>query len=359
MAASNALLLELPAVLSQGSPDTRGEILRRLTDLFLAQASAFGEEHVALFDTVMEQIVGTVERHSLIRLGLQLAPLVNAPVKTIMLLGQSDDIAVAGPVLERSKRISDEVLVGIAGTKTQAHLAAIAVRLVLSEAVTDAVVQRSDLDVTRKITANFGARFSETGFRTIAGRAHLDESLALLVAGRSDVPSEVFRDLVRNATDEVRRGLARCDVPGVRTRLDQAVAAIGTQLLHARRKAEAPGATAASPAPDKLKALCEKARAGKRGDVIDELAVIAEVPVVAIKNLIKQGSEDGLLILCKVAGLAWPDAKAVLLATTGSAGDPRTAFGTYSGLTAETAQRVVRFVRLRKSATPAEIRRLM
>ncbi|WP_272840382.1 DUF2336 domain-containing protein [Rhodoplanes sp. TEM] len=358
--APQALFAELPTVLAQGTAATRSEILRRLTDLFLAQAGAFQDEHVALFDGVMAVIVDTVERHALIRLGLQLAPLPNAPIRTIARLVHSDDIAVAGPVLERSTRISDEVLVDIASTKTQAHLASIAVRRALSVVVTDALVGRADLEVSRKVMANRGAHFSETGFRTIAGRAHLDEALALLVAGRGDVPAEVFRDMVKNATDEVRRRLARCEEPGVRQRLNQAVTAIGSQLLHARRRAEAPGtATPASPAPDKLKALCEKARSGKRGDVIEDLAVITEVPDVAIKNLIKQGSEEGILILCKVAGLAWPDAKAVLLALTGSAGDPRTAFGTFSGLTAETAQRVVRFIRLRKSASHAEIRRLM
>jgi hypothetical protein len=358
MAAANALIADLPSVLSQGTAATRSDMLRRLTELFLAQAGAFQDEHVALFDGVMAQMIGSVERHALIRLGLQLAPLGNAPLETIALLGSSDDIAVAGPVLERSKRISDAVLAEIAGTKTQAHLAAIAVRAALSEMVTDVVVERAELDVTRKVTANFGAHFSETGFRTIAGRAHLDEALALLVAGRGDVPAEVFRDLVRNASGDVRRRLARSEEPGARMRFDQAVAAIGTQQQQARRKAEAAGAVPTGPAPDKIKALCEKARLGKRSDAVDDLAALVEVPVAAIKSLLKQGSEDGVLILCKVAGLAWPDAKTVLGGLFTSS-DARKAFETYSGLTTETAQRVVRFIRLRKTASQAEIKRLL
>ncbi|NVO17142.1 MAG: DUF2336 domain-containing protein [Rhodoplanes sp.] len=357
--ALHALIAELPAVLSQGTPATRSEILRRLTELFLSQAGSFEDDHVAVFDQVLELMVDAVERHALIRLGLQLAPLGNAPIRTLSRLGLSDDIAVAGPVLERSSRLSDAVLADIAGSKSQAHLAAIAVRTVLSVVVTDVVVERGDLDVTRKITANGGASFSETGFRTIASRAHLDEALALLVAGRGDVPAEVFRDLVRNATDEVRRRLARSDQPGVRTRLNQAMTAIGSQFLHARRKPDAAAAPPASPAPDKLKGLCEKARSGQRGAVVEDLATITEVPVIAIKNLIKQGSVDGILILCKVAGLAWPDAKIVLIGATGATGKSRTTFETYTSMTSETAQRVVRFIRLRRSATPAEIQRLM
>jgi uncharacterized protein (DUF2336 family) len=207
--ALHALIADLPLVLSQGTPATRSEILRRLTELFLTQADSFQDDHVAVFDQVLELMVEAVERHALIRLGLQLAPLANAPLKTLARLGQSDDIAVAAPVLERSIRLTDTLLVDVAGTKGQPHLAAIAVRTVLSVMVTDVVVERGDIEVTRKITANGGASFSETGFRTIASRAHLDEALALLFAGRGDVPAEVFRDMLRNATDDVRRRLAR------------------------------------------------------------------------------------------------------------------------------------------------------
>jgi hypothetical protein len=65
------------------------------------------------------------------------------------------------------------------------------------------------------------------------------------------------------------------------------------------------------------------------------------------------------LILCKVAGLNWPDARAVLVGATGATDKSRTTFDSYSSLTAESAQRVVRFIRLRRSATPAEIQRLL
>ncbi|RAI39324.1 DUF2336 domain-containing protein [Rhodoplanes roseus] len=359
MNTSPVLIEELSTVLARGSADRRSEVLRRVTDLFLVGADQFGEDHVALFDDVMEQLVDTVERYALVRLGLQLSNVSNAPVNTIGRLCHHDDITISGPVLERSTRLTDEVLADVARTKSQAHLAAIAAREHLSEVVTDIVVERGDIEVTRKVTANGGARFSETGLRTIATRAHGDEELAEIFAGRTDVPADIFCEMVRNATDIVRRRLAGSAESAVRTRLDHAIAAIGDQLVHARLH-KAHGGPSVRLEPDRIKArLCEHARLGQRGPLIEDLAAVADVPVIAVRNIIRQRSEDALLILCKAAGLGWSDARAVLEATLGEPADPRAAFQHYITLGTEVAQRVVRFIKLRKSANRTEIERLM
>ncbi|NVO17144.1 MAG: DUF2336 domain-containing protein [Rhodoplanes sp.] len=355
-----ALIEELSGALATGTSARRSEVLRRVTDLFLASTDSFGDEHVALFDDVMEQLVDTVERYALIRLGLQLAPLPNAPPGTIGRLCRHDDIGISGPVLEHSPRLTDEILVDVARTKSQAHLAAIAAREHLSEVVTDIVVERGDIEVTRKVTANDGARFSETGLRTIAARAHGDEELAEIIAGRSDVPPAIFCDLVHNATEIVRRRLADSTHPAVRTRLDHAIGAIGDQLVHAHLHAAHHGGPSVRMEPDNLKArLCEHVRLKQRGPVIEDLAAVADVPAVAVRNLIRQRSEDAMLILCKAAGLGWSDARDVLSTTIGEPDDPRAAFQHYIDLTGEAAQRVVRFIKLRKSASRSEIERLM
>ncbi|WP_158859649.1 DUF2336 domain-containing protein [Rhodoplanes serenus] len=362
MTPSHALIQDLSGALNRTTADARGNMLRRLTDLFLTRAEALADDHIALFDLVMARLVGMVERHALIRLGLQLAAHPGAPLQTIALLGHSDDLAVAGPVLERSPRLGDDVLIAIAGSKSQGHLAAIAVRPRLSEGVTDVVVEHADLAVTRKVTANAGALFSAIGLGLVVGRAHGDEELAVLVASRSDVPDEVLAGLLRSATEAVRRRVARCDAPGVRTRYNQAMSALSRQRATppASAPAAAPAVPGPSPAsPDRLRLLCEKARLGRRGDVIDELAAITEVPVGTVRALVRQGSGQSLMMLCKAAGLAWPDAKGVLAATVGTAGDQRQTFDLYADLTPEAAQRAVRFIRLRKAPAPSGFRRLL
>ena len=105
--------------------------------------------------------------------------------------------------------------------------------------------------------------------------------------------------------------------------------------------------------------LCEHARQRQRGPVIEDLAAVADVPPIAVRNIVRQRSEDALLVLCKAAGLGWSDAKAVLETMLGDAADGRAAFDRYIGLTGDVAQRVVRFIKLRKSASRAELERLM
>jgi uncharacterized protein (DUF2336 family) len=355
-----SLVEEVEAAVRHGTAMHRSEMLRRVTDLFLDGAESYEDEHIAVFDDVMERLVETVERCALIRLARQLAPVDNAPINVVRRLGCSDDIAVACPVIERSNRLTDDILVEIARTKSQAHLAAIAGRSYLSEIVTDSVVARGNLDVTRKVAANAGARFSDTGFQTMAGRGYRDPELAEIIAGRDDLPPETFREMIRLATEIVRQRLAKAANPAIRQRVSDALTSIGEELVHARARTRHHGGSALRKEPDGLKTnLCEQAKAGQRARTIEVLASITEIPVGSVKNLIRQGSEDGVLILCKAAGLGWSDAKNVLAVTTGAVCDPRKTFEKYIGLTSETAQRIVRFIKMRRSASKTEIERMM
>ena len=69
-------------------------------------------------------------------------------------------------------------LVANASSKSQQHLAAIAQRKSLSEAVTDVLVERGDRDVVHSVVRNAGARFSDAGFRMLVKRSTGDDALA-------------------------------------------------------------------------------------------------------------------------------------------------------------------------------------
>ena len=87
----------------------------------------------------------------------------NAPVGVIRILALDDDIEVARPVLKNSSRLDDSDLIAAAGSKGQLHLAAIAQRRTLSEAVTDVLVERGNKYVAHSVRTR-GARFSDAGF---------------------------------------------------------------------------------------------------------------------------------------------------------------------------------------------------
>ena len=113
-------------------------------------------------------------------------------------LSKEDDIAISGPILEMSSALPEETLAEIAKTKGQQHLAAIASRPRIGEAVTDVLVERGNSEVACKVTGNQGARFSEPGLVKLIKRAKNDKTLAEAVA-IVDVPANV---LVRLAYDD-------------------------------------------------------------------------------------------------------------------------------------------------------------
>lgn len=107
-------------------------------------------------------------------------------------------------MLAESKRLEDADLVEVAKTRGQAHLAAIAGRSNIGEAVTDVLVRRGDHDVVRNVADNQSAKLSEGGFSALVRRAEGDGDLAEKVGQRLDIPPHLFRDLLVRATAVVQ-----------------------------------------------------------------------------------------------------------------------------------------------------------
>jgi uncharacterized protein (DUF2336 family) len=68
---------------------------------------------------------------------------------------------------------------------------AIAGRAQISDAVSDALIDRGNQEVVQKLIANHGARISELGFVKLIGHAKTDKSLAVTIAKRVDMPAEL------------------------------------------------------------------------------------------------------------------------------------------------------------------------
>jgi uncharacterized protein (DUF2336 family) len=191
MSESRLLIAELDSTLQRASSSQHLTMLRGVTDLFINGAEAFSAEHVAIFDDVISRLIEKADRPALIELSGRLAPIGNAPVNVMDRLARHDDIAIAGPVLQKSNVVRDEALTEVAGTKGEKHLSAIAGRPQLSESVTDALVGRCTPETARKVTDNKGASLSEVGFVKLINRAKNDKALAAAIEGRTDLPPEL------------------------------------------------------------------------------------------------------------------------------------------------------------------------
>jgi uncharacterized protein (DUF2336 family) len=375
MLSAPSLIDELETTMRQGSGAQRAEMLQRVTQLFLQNVGSYSDQHVALFDDVMSRLIEQIEHQALIRLSSQLAPIGKPPMNVVHHLARHDNIDISRPIIRQSPMLTDEFLVEIAQSKSQEHLAAIADRSHVAAKVTDVLVERGNAVVTLKVAKNAGARFTKAAFLKVATRANEneDESLAETIANRQDVPSDVFEHLLNKATDVVRQRLLKNAGPEMRTRINETLAAIATQV--AKAKSPLP-AGKSNPLPSsgkdghaaitlshqdlpRLRAqIGESARSGDRTETIEMLSSASKLPVKTVRNLLRAEAEDGVLILCKAIGLGWADVKNVLVVMAGET-DTKQAFSKYRNLTEDTAHRVIRFVKSCKAISKADLQRML
>src|SRR5476649_2286245 len=204
---------EVETAINAGSAEKRLNTLKGVTDLFLSSANKLNGEQIELFDNVLERLIKTIElraiadisaRIALAEMSGKLAPVAQAPPSVIRRLARNDEIAVAGPVLSESARLSPEDLVEIAETKGEQHLLAISGRWWLKEVITDALLARRYPTVSRRVVSNPGARVSAAGFAIVVAQAESDPELAIETGIRVDLPSALRHQLLNNATEAVR-----------------------------------------------------------------------------------------------------------------------------------------------------------
>lgn len=366
--AQQSIIDEVESAIRAGSPEKGLETARRVTDLFLSSAGSFDEEQIALFDDVLERLIGTIElraiadmgaRIALAEISAQLAPVAQAPPSVIRRLANNDEIRIAGPVLQESARLDDGELVKIASSKGEPHLLAIAGRWWLKEIVTDALLARRYPSVSRRLAANPGARVSGGGFAIIVGQAESDPELAVSVGVRVDLPSDLRRQLLRSATDAVRARLLSRAPPHLFEEIRSAIAAVTIgverEMSGVRDFEGAKRAIAGLKATGQLDeaALLGFARQRRYEETVATLAALSGSTVEVIRPLMQSVREDGLLVPCKAAQLSWETTAAVLESrfATGAMkpADLARAQDHFAGMTTEAARRTLRFWQVRAS----------
>ena len=360
MAALASLIPELEDVLQRGSMAKRTETLRRITELFIDGSGRYDEDHVGLFDDVLSSLIVEIESKTLAELARRLAPVSNSPRGVLRRLAHDDDITVAGPVLLQSRRLDETDLVDIASTKGQAHLLAISGRAEVGMALTDVLLGRGDGDVVRNVARNPGARFSETGYSVLVKRAGKDDGLAEKVGQRPDIPPHLFRTLLMQATEVVRKRLLATARPETQAEikriLSQVSQQIGAKIPASRDYSVAQRTVLAMHQAGQLgePQLIEFAKSEQYEPTIATLSALCAVPIDVVDRLMNGDRADPALILCKAVGFEWPTVRAIIQVRAGgrrmSTQSLDSALANFERLSLATAQRVLRFWQARQDS---------
>jgi uncharacterized protein (DUF2336 family) len=313
-----SLLTELEAAVKTGTPEKRAETLRRVTSLFLDESSRLNEQQISVFDGVLFHLIQRIETKALIQLSESLAPIGNAPIQLIRRLSRHDKIAIAGPVLTQSNRLSESDLVDVAKYKGQGHLLAISGRALLPETVTDVLVDRGDAPVHHALAMNASASFSEFGFSSLVQKSASDEKLAEKLSLRIDIPSELLRQLLARATDQVRSRLLSSTSPEYREEIQRALASIANEVcrevISPRNYAHADNEVLELNRRGKLTEarLVEFIMERKHEEMTATLALFCGVKSNLIERLLKNINHEGLIVACRAAKLSWPAVRLIL-----------------------------------------------
>jgi uncharacterized protein (DUF2336 family) len=359
---------EIETAISVGSPEKRLETIKRVTDLFLLSAGHFNGEQIELFDGVLDRLIKTIElraiadvstRIALAEMSSQLAPLAQAPPSVVRRLAGNDEIAIAGPVLAESSRLSAEDLIEIAKAKGEQHLLAISGRWWLKEIVTDVILARRYPAVSRRIINNPGARVSAAGFAIVLTQAESDPELAVETGIRVDLPRELRHKLLLSATEAVRSRLLSRAPAGlfeeIRTAIAAVSAGINREMSKVRDFTAAKSFVALLYDKGELNeaTLYEFAKQRQYEETVAALAKLSRTTIEIIRPLMQSLRDDGILTPCKAAELSWKTVQAVLDSrfATGRLGplELAKAQDQFAKLTVEDSRRLLRFWQVRSA----------
>jgi uncharacterized protein (DUF2336 family) len=352
MLPQQSIIVELEEAVRTGSSEKRVNTLRQVTNLFLHDGPRFNDEQIKVFDDVLCLLVARVESRARAELSTSLAPVDYAPNEIIQRLARDNEIGVAGQVLSNSKRVTTNTLVEVASTKGQDHLFAISNRKDLPETVTDVIVNRGERRVIRNLATNTTARFSDTGYAGMVAHAEADDEITEIMGLRIDLPVKFLRDLLRRASEAVRKRLTAAAPPQLQQEIERVLEVIADS---APSSAPAQDYSRAEEIVKRMKGLNEltdKAVAGFAGtkrfnEVAAALALLNNVPTDMMAKVIEGPRNDLVLIPCKSAGLNWLAVESILrnrpVKLPIDEETLRIALRDYDRLSPDTARRTLRF----------------
>jgi uncharacterized protein (DUF2336 family) len=358
---SNSRLTDLIALAKETSSEKRRELLREVTDLFFTR-HAPSDPEVRQFDGVLTQLASDMEGAVRAELSGRFAMAENAPSRLIFNLANDEAIAVAEPVLSRSKALSEDDLLQVVKTRGQAHLRAVSRRPVVPEKVSDVIVERGDDQTLNVLLRNDGARLSREASEAAVERAANNPDLHEAVVERKNLPADLLNGMYFVVEARLRQRIleenAKLD-PAV---LEQALAA-GRTRVALEDGALPPDYEQAESYVNELRAageltpkmLARFLRSGGMTMFLVALAQLAEIDFHTARTVVERKELDALAVVCKAADLdraLFLTYAVVLLSSENDAMGRAQEYGKlYADLSRDTALRTLRFWRLRRQTT--------
>ena len=353
------LLQDLTTLALEPSGEKRRDLLRALTDLFQSGSNDAKLANQDLFGDVVTRVIDQVTVEIRAEVSERLSHESLSPRDLMFKLAQ-DEISVASPVLQNSEALTEHDLKTIAENHSQDHLLAISNRATLSEVITDVLVQRGNTGVLHSVTRNQGARFSDSGFDTLAARAIDDRQLQANLVDRQDLPQKTARQLVPFLEDELKEKLGTIASSAASNDINDLARATALRVEDELKRAQQSrlelrviiseirqGTRQLDPM---IQTLCEDNRALDIAMLLRELADLKEVDVSRVMFREEAGP---IAVLCRYLSVSSEAFHAIAKLRCKRLKRPlieaRQELGLYEKLSETDAQRAIRFLKVRNA----------
>jgi hypothetical protein len=353
---SNAM--QLLALANERSSEKRLELLRRIADTFAVEQDGPSPTVQYLLDEIVTKLVDQIERHDRAAASSSLAGLERLPEAVVQSLAFDDDIAVARPIIRDHRGLPNAILLDLASNGSQNHLEAIAGRDALEAVVTDIVVQRGNGQVVRTLAANHTAQFSRSGMSTMISKSEQDLQLQELLVDRTDLSLEAVGQLLPVVSQQLAARLRSSEMAFASAVVaDQVVSWVSDRkksIAQVNRSIERIK-SGAEKLDHVLMALVTERRLL---DVATVIAGVSEFDRDYAFNLVTQGKTDNVVVLLRSLAVSWSAAEAVLKLRIDKLGSqlcgPMIGEAGYESVDIAGAQRVIRFLKVRRAAMAQE-----
>lgn len=350
----STLAADLAALAAEPSSGKRVELLRRITDAYIEHADRCTPAEQYLFNEVVTKLIDRIDSTDRAAAATKLAQLPKLPHGVAERFANDSDIAVARPIIHDYRGLAERTLIVVAKTGSQAHLNAIAGRDTVTPPVSDVVVTRGDRETVLTLAANRGAQFSDFGMEKLIDKSDGNGALQALVVARGDLSLVAIGRLLPIISDEMASRLrdvaVNIDDAAVERHLNDW--SIDRQKNVARVDVYIEGIRKGDLNTDDI--IRELVTRKRLLDSATVLAAILELDRYYTFNLLTGGKIQSALLLLRAVGLSWQVADAFLklrIAKTGLADNETPPDrGDYLDIDAVTAQRVLRFMKVRRSA---------
>lgn len=345
---------DLEKAIAERSTET-GAMLHKITDLFLLNAGHYSADQINLYDDVLQRLISKVDAAARATLAQRIAGVEQTPKDTIRSLALDEAIEVAEPILTNSNALDDGLLVECITKHGQKHLLAIATRNSISETVSSHLIRRGDRNVLGAVVNNPGARISDTSFEVLIDKSAADEWLSECIGRRSDIPDHHFRQLVTRASETVRRRLIGDD-PQQQQLINSILPPTQQQVANPKELKDYRTAELAVKLQRPITEAVVKGFAeGKKPDeMIVAIAELSGLSVYEIEGLFMGRWSSLVAIILKAIGFHLSTLQAIYGARlpheAASELDLVRTKAEFIGLRRQTAERILRFYQVRKTA---------